>query len=353
MRVLLFFWGTPADRPNEAQLHFAVQKAEVALQHTHELLKAICGRWHSPLYPQPRRHQQMVVVKTLNIKQPPFIFSPCPPSLTSLFQCFSGIFFFTQRLIRNRKWLVSFSECWVFLDICCFCVHFFARAEDHCSVSFSFLLFSVTCGNDVLGSLVVVSCGTDQTRVCQSCIWTLGSLEWHSICCYLLRFNRLRFLQGFQYIFFLCFPPYWSPFIHLSSTPNTMSFLPLPLTCLVHLLNLEFYLTVSPSFSHHLSFLFSLQPLSQIPCFSEHKHQSVSQRPFSHSFHTDSSVLTKSKSHLPLRRCARQSCPKVVLSSFLVLSCFLISHPSQESYVYSKELASSRLWEVGQKGPRI
>lgn len=72
-------------RPNEAQLHFAVQKAEVALQHTHELLKAICGRWHSSLFSPPRRHQQMVGVKTLNIKQPPFIISQGPLSLISLF----------------------------------------------------------------------------------------------------------------------------------------------------------------------------------------------------------------------------------------------------------------------------
>lgn len=82
MRALLFFRGTPAGWPNEAQLHFAVQKAEVALQHMHELLNAICGRWHSPLFPQPRSHQQMVGVKTLNIKQPPFIFSAGRPSLT-------------------------------------------------------------------------------------------------------------------------------------------------------------------------------------------------------------------------------------------------------------------------------
>lgn len=72
--MLLFFWGSPASHPNEAQFYFAVQKAEVALQHTHELLKAICGRWHSPLFPLPCRYQQMVGVKTLNIKQPPFIF---------------------------------------------------------------------------------------------------------------------------------------------------------------------------------------------------------------------------------------------------------------------------------------
>lgn len=43
--------------------------AVVALQHTHELLKAVCGRWHSPIFPQPRRHWQMVGVKMLNIKQ--------------------------------------------------------------------------------------------------------------------------------------------------------------------------------------------------------------------------------------------------------------------------------------------
>lgn len=72
--VSLPLWGgTPTSRPNEAQLRFAVQRVDVALQLTHELLKAICGRWHSPLFPQPRRQQQMVAVKTLNIKQPPFI----------------------------------------------------------------------------------------------------------------------------------------------------------------------------------------------------------------------------------------------------------------------------------------
>lgn len=93
--VLLFFRGTPAGRPNEAQLHFAVQKAEVALQHTHELLKAICGRWHSPLFPQPHRHQQMVGVKTLNIKQLPFIFFPQVPLLLQAhFSAFFVVFFF-------------------------------------------------------------------------------------------------------------------------------------------------------------------------------------------------------------------------------------------------------------------
>lgn len=86
--ILFFFWGTPAGRPNEAQLQFAVQKVAVVLQRTHELLKAMCGRWHSPLFPQPRRHRQMVGVKTLNIKQPSLFyffifFCPGPPSLTS------------------------------------------------------------------------------------------------------------------------------------------------------------------------------------------------------------------------------------------------------------------------------
>lgn len=63
----------------------------MALQHTHELLKAICGRWHSPLFPQPRRHQQMVGVRTLNIKQPPFIFFP--QVVLILQACFSAFFF--------------------------------------------------------------------------------------------------------------------------------------------------------------------------------------------------------------------------------------------------------------------
>lgn len=71
--AVIFVGGTPTSRPNEAQLRFAVQRVEVALQLTHELLKAICGRWHSPLFPQPRRQQQMVAVKTQNIKQLPFI----------------------------------------------------------------------------------------------------------------------------------------------------------------------------------------------------------------------------------------------------------------------------------------
>lgn len=61
-------------RPNEALLHCAVQRAEVALQHTHELLKAICGRWHSLFFPQTRRHQQMVGVKMLNNTLPFYSF---------------------------------------------------------------------------------------------------------------------------------------------------------------------------------------------------------------------------------------------------------------------------------------
>lgn len=101
--------GTPTSRPNEAQLRFAVQRVEVALQLTHELLKAICGRWHSPLFPQPRRQQQMVAVKTLNIKQPPFIlFFPRLPLPDKLVLILFGIFFspFTKRVVKNRELLV-------------------------------------------------------------------------------------------------------------------------------------------------------------------------------------------------------------------------------------------------------
>lgn len=119
-----FSGGTPASRPNEAQLHFTVQEAEVALQHTHELLTAICGRWRSPLFPQPRRHQQMVGVKTLNIKQPPFIPPPRFPLAHELF--FSVFWCFRLYLEANHEQLMAakrsegFSECWGFLDICYF-----------------------------------------------------------------------------------------------------------------------------------------------------------------------------------------------------------------------------------------
>lgn len=91
---------------------------------THELLKAICGRWRSPLLPQPRRHQQMVGVKTLNIKQPPFI---PPPRFPLAHELFLSVFWcFRLYLEANHEQLMAaersegFSECWGFLDICYF-----------------------------------------------------------------------------------------------------------------------------------------------------------------------------------------------------------------------------------------
>lgn len=74
----------------------------------HELLKAICGRWHSPLFPQPRRHQQMVGVKTLNIKRPPLIFSPGILPLTS--SIFAVFWYFCHYLEANKEHLIA-AEC--------------------------------------------------------------------------------------------------------------------------------------------------------------------------------------------------------------------------------------------------
>lgn len=147
----------------------------------------------------------------------------------------------------------------------------------------------------------------------------------HLICCYPLMFPDC-FLQGSGYLHSLLSSLFALP----SSNSNILFFFPRLLSCLFNLLNLEFHPPPPPpNFCHHLSFLFSLWPrlLSQTPCSSEPKHQSVCRRSFSHSFHTDSSVLTKPKSHLPLRGHARQPCPKVMLfppiSFHLILSSVL------------------------------
>ena len=139
MRVLLFFGGAPAGLSNEVRLHFVVQAAEVALQHKHELLKAICGRWHSPLSSQPRRYQQMVGVKMLNIKQPPFISTPqVSPPLQALFSAFWSFCLYLEANKRQlpAKCLKRFSECWVFLDICCFLVVCFSFLSCERSLQF-------------------------------------------------------------------------------------------------------------------------------------------------------------------------------------------------------------------------
>lgn len=189
--MLLFFWGTPAGHPNEAQLRFAVQKAEVALQHTHELLKAICGRWHSPLFPQPCRYQQMVAVKTLNIKQPPFIFffsvSLLSHSQFWVLFCFFCLFFFSFYIEANKEQLMVVNA-----------------SRDFQSAGFSwtsavFVLFSFFTGAKIIAVLVLVFCyslwlvgnsvvvvsddiisaiiafisfGIEETRVCWQRIWT-------------------------------------------------------------------------------------------------------------------------------------------------------------------------------------
>lgn len=56
----------------------AVQRVEVALQRAHELLKAICGRWHSLFFTQPRRHQRLSALESIFLPLP----LPCSLNLT-------------------------------------------------------------------------------------------------------------------------------------------------------------------------------------------------------------------------------------------------------------------------------
>lgn len=134
-------------------------------------------------------------------------------------------------------------------------------------------------------------------------------------CCSLLRLSDCTFLRDCQDIVLLSLPFDLHLFPFLQT--QTLSLSVLPLSCLFNLLNLEFHLTLLPDVFYHLSSFFSLslqpRPLAQTPWSAEHKHHSITRRSFSHSFHTDSSVLTKPKSHLPLRRCAWQPFSKVML----------------------------------------
>lgn len=108
-------------------------------------------------------------------------------------------------------------------------------------------------------------------------------------------------------------------------------------------------------FSPHLSP--SAPPFSSsAPRISEHKHQSSSQQSSSHSLHTDSSVLTKLKSHLPARRPARQPCPKVMLyplipfpslsHPFCAKPCVCTVRSGPASAVGSRPERSKDLWEA-------
>lgn len=154
----------------------------------------------------------------------------------------------------------------------------------------------------------------------------------HLSCCYILMFSGCC-----SFSISSCAPS----LLH-SHTLSFCFFFP----SLFNLLNLPSHLALSFTFSHYLSFHFFLQtfPLSlnsHLPCFSKHKHQSVTRRSFSHSFHTDSSVLTKSKSRLPLQRRAPRPYPKVMLpfSTSLPLVCSLLIRLSRAMYTVRSWLA--------------
>lgn len=226
--VLLFSRGTPAGRSNEAQLRFAVQKAEVALQYTHELLRAICGRWHSPLFPHPRRHQQMVNEKTLNIKQPPFIFSPRSAFSYKTILVLFWYFCFTLDPYKNRKWppecFKAFPQCWVFLDICFLCCFPFFRKRERWFIVL--VLFVVAILNDIISCLAVLS-WRDTCLFAWEGFGQQGRLRSQTISihfCYLLKFSDCAFSNIFKI----------SSILHFTPSNLTLSFLCLYPTYLIY-----------------------------------------------------------------------------------------------------------------------